>query len=156
MEFPRPQYWSGETFPSPGDLPKPGIEPRSLALQADSLPAEPQGKPVSILYIYPSLLDVPLPPPPTPLGHHRALSRAPCAMQQLPTGHLFYPRSCIHVSATFSIRPTLPIPTVATCPFSMPLSFIVFNEEIRIVLLCLSLRSPHEMNLFRVERCLTR
>ena len=79
MEFPRPQYWSGEPFPSPGDLPKPGIEPRSLALQADSLPAEPQGKPVSILYIYPSLLDVPLPPPPTPLGHHRALSRAPCA-----------------------------------------------------------------------------
>ena len=32
-------------FPSPGDLPNPGIEPRSLALQADSLPAEPQGKP---------------------------------------------------------------------------------------------------------------
>ena len=32
-------------FPSPGDLPNPGIEPRSPALQADSLPAEPQGKP---------------------------------------------------------------------------------------------------------------
>ena len=32
-------------FPSPGDLPKPGIKPRSPALQADSLPAEPQGKP---------------------------------------------------------------------------------------------------------------
>ena len=32
-------------FPSPGDLPKPGVEPRSPALQADSLPAEPQGKP---------------------------------------------------------------------------------------------------------------
>ena len=36
MEFPRP---------SPGDLPNPGIEPRPSALQADSLPAEPQGKP---------------------------------------------------------------------------------------------------------------
>ena len=34
-----------EPFPSPGDLPNPGIEPRSPALRADSLPAEPQGKP---------------------------------------------------------------------------------------------------------------
>ena len=34
-----------EPFPSPGDLPNPGIEPRSPALQVDSLPAEPQGKP---------------------------------------------------------------------------------------------------------------
>ena len=43
--FSRPEYWSGEPFPSPGDLPNPGIEPRSPALQVDSLPAEPQGKP---------------------------------------------------------------------------------------------------------------
>ena len=45
MEFSRPEYWSGEPFPSQGDLPNPGIEPRSPALQADSLPSEPQGKP---------------------------------------------------------------------------------------------------------------
>ena len=45
MEFSRPEYWSGEPFPSPGDLPNPGNEPRSPTLQADSLPAEPQGKP---------------------------------------------------------------------------------------------------------------
>ena len=45
MEFSRPEYWSGEPFPSPGDLPSPGIEPRSPALQTNSLPAEPQGKP---------------------------------------------------------------------------------------------------------------
>ena len=44
MEFSRPQYWSGLPFPSPGDLPKPGIKPSSSALQADSLPVEPQGK----------------------------------------------------------------------------------------------------------------
>ena len=44
MEFSRPEYWSGKPFPSPGDLPNRGIEARSLALQADSLPAEPQGK----------------------------------------------------------------------------------------------------------------
>ena len=45
MELSRPEYWSGEPFPSPGDLPNPGIEPRSPALQADSLPTEPPGKP---------------------------------------------------------------------------------------------------------------
>ena len=37
-------------FPSPGDLPNPGIKPRSPALQADSLPAEPQGKPWKIFF----------------------------------------------------------------------------------------------------------
>ena len=43
MEFSRPEYWSGEPFLSLEGLPNPGIEPRSPALQADSLPAEPQG-----------------------------------------------------------------------------------------------------------------
>ena len=43
MEFSRPEYWSGYPFPSPGDLPNPGIKPRSPTLQADSLPVEPQG-----------------------------------------------------------------------------------------------------------------
>ena len=37
--------WSGLLFPSPGDLPKPGIKPRSPALQADVLPSKPPGKP---------------------------------------------------------------------------------------------------------------
>ena len=45
MEFSRPEYWSGWTFPNPGDLSNPRIEPRSPTLQVDSLPAEPQGKP---------------------------------------------------------------------------------------------------------------
>ena len=45
MEFSRPEYWSGEPFTSPGDLPNPGIEPRSPTLRVDSLPAEPPGKP---------------------------------------------------------------------------------------------------------------
>ena len=44
MEFSRPEYWSG-SCPPPWDLPNPGIKPRSAALQADSLPAEPPGKP---------------------------------------------------------------------------------------------------------------
>ena len=40
MGFSRQEYWSGLPFPSPGDLPDPGIQPRSPALQADSLPTE--------------------------------------------------------------------------------------------------------------------
>ena len=45
MGFSRPEYWSGQLFPSPGVLPNPGIKLRSPTLQEDSLPAEPQGKP---------------------------------------------------------------------------------------------------------------
>ena len=45
MEFSRQEYWSGLPFPSPGDLPHPGIKPRAPGLQADSLPSEPLGKP---------------------------------------------------------------------------------------------------------------
>ena len=45
MEFSRQEYWSGLPFPSPGDLPDPGIEPGSPALQADTLPSEAPGKP---------------------------------------------------------------------------------------------------------------
>ena len=45
LEFSRQEYWSGQTFPSPEDLPHPGIKPRSPALQADSLLSEPPGKP---------------------------------------------------------------------------------------------------------------
>ena len=44
MGFSRQEYWSGLPFPSPGDLPDPGIEPRSPALQADALTSEPPGK----------------------------------------------------------------------------------------------------------------
>ena len=43
--FSRQEYWSGLPFPSLGDLPHPGIKPRSPALQTDSLPTELQGKP---------------------------------------------------------------------------------------------------------------
>ena len=41
----RQEYWSGLPFPSPGDLPDPGIKPRSPASQADSFPPEPSGRP---------------------------------------------------------------------------------------------------------------
>ena len=45
MGFSRQEYWSGWPFPSPGDLPNPGIESRSPALPADSLLSEPSGNP---------------------------------------------------------------------------------------------------------------
>ena len=45
MELYRQEYWSGLPFPSPWNLPNPGIEPGYPALQADSLPSEPLEKP---------------------------------------------------------------------------------------------------------------
>ena len=52
MGFSRQECWSGLPFPSPGDLPDPGIEPGSPALEADALTSEPPGKPcLQIKYI---------------------------------------------------------------------------------------------------------
>ena len=45
MGFSRQEYWRGLPRPLPGDLPNPGMEPRSPKLQADSLPSEPPGNP---------------------------------------------------------------------------------------------------------------
>ena len=51
MGFSRQEYWIGLPFPSPGDLPDPGIEPRSPTLQADALTSAPPGKPLYAEYI---------------------------------------------------------------------------------------------------------
>ena len=51
MEFSRQEYWRELSFPPPGDLPDPGIKPRSPALQADSSQSEPPQKPVSCIKI---------------------------------------------------------------------------------------------------------
>ena len=58
MEFSRQEYWSGLPLPSLGDLPDPGIEPGSPALQADALPSEPPGKPLVLLMWYITLIDL--------------------------------------------------------------------------------------------------
>ena len=50
LEFSRQEYWSGLPCPSPGNLPDPGIKPRSPSLQAGSLPSEPAGKPKHTLF----------------------------------------------------------------------------------------------------------
>jgi len=62
MEYSRQEYWNRYPFPSPGDLPDSGLKHRSPALQADSLPPEPPGKPYlhSVLfnvYMYVAFLD---------------------------------------------------------------------------------------------------
>ena len=51
MGFSRQEYWSGLPFPSPGDLPNPGIEPGFPTLEADTLTSEPPGKPSGTLSI---------------------------------------------------------------------------------------------------------
>ena len=55
-EFSRQEYWSGLPFPSPGDLPDPGIEPQPPALQADSLLSEPAGKPFYLISLFRGLI----------------------------------------------------------------------------------------------------
>ena len=53
MEFFREEYWSGLPFPSPGNLPNPGIKPRSLMLQAGSVLSEPPEKPTyTNIFVY--------------------------------------------------------------------------------------------------------
>ena len=52
MGFSRQEYWSGLPFPSPGDLPDPGTEPGSPALEADALTFEPPRKPIYIHHIF--------------------------------------------------------------------------------------------------------
>ena len=49
LEFSRQEYWNGMPYSAPGDLLDPEIEPGSPALQADSLPSEPPGKPMMLL-----------------------------------------------------------------------------------------------------------
>ena len=51
MGFSRQGCWSGLPFPSPGDLPYPGIEPGTPTLKADALPSEPPGKPLKVAYV---------------------------------------------------------------------------------------------------------
>ena len=63
MEFPRQEYWSGLPFPSPGDLPDPGIEPVSLALAGIFFTTEPPEKTVDTLdvsscFLYTQVFDV--------------------------------------------------------------------------------------------------
>ena len=67
MGFSRQKYWSGLPFPSPGDLPNPGIKPRSPTLQADSLPTEFQRSPCELVWlVFIFQIANPYSPPPPP------------------------------------------------------------------------------------------
>ena len=65
MGFSRQEYWSGLPFPSPGDFPNPGIEPRSPTFPADTITSEPPGKPRTVLQeelktpLYHSIINLP-------------------------------------------------------------------------------------------------
>ena len=67
MEFSRPEYWSGQPFPSPEDLPTPGIKPGSPTLQANSLPTELSPRSVCMLILILQFI----PPLPLHLGKHK-------------------------------------------------------------------------------------
>ena len=90
---------------------------------------------ISYTYTHPLSAEPPSPPTlhPTALGHHRAQSWGPCAIEQLPTSCLCYTRFCLHVSATLSTNPTLchpnPLPLVSTCRFSMSASLFLPCEQ---------------------------
>ena len=58
MGFSRHECWSGLPFSSPGDLPDPGVEPRSPTLQADALLSEPPGKPFPYIGRYKSQIEI--------------------------------------------------------------------------------------------------
>ena len=85
MGFSRQEYWSGLLFPSPKNLPNPGIKLASPALAGGSFTAEPQGKEAQWIAICihmspPCWASLPPVPQPNPLGHHRAASWGACAL----------------------------------------------------------------------------
>ena len=89
MGFSRQEYWSGLPFPSPGDLPHPGIEPRSPALQADTLPSEPPVQLIKHFAIYLKLRQ-----------HYKStilqyIFLSACFYSEHPTGHFLLTKLCM-------------------------------------------------------------
>ena len=86
------------------------------------------------IYIYPHISSLLHFPPshtsyPTPLGHHKAPSCSPCAMQQLPTSYLFYIWQCIYVNAILSQCPSLPFTSMTSSLFSTSASlFLPYHQ----------------------------
>ena len=74
MGFSRQEYWSGLLFPSPGNLPNPGIEPRSPALQTDALPSESPGKP------QPPVIPLQIPGAPLVKPHQKLIGTCFCCV----------------------------------------------------------------------------
>ena len=97
MRFPRQEYWSGFPFPFPGDLPDPGIEPRSPALADRFFTTVPPGKPLRIntysicpLLSYPTAVQATIPPC---LGYYNSLPTLlllHALYSVLPLSHIIY------------------------------------------------------------------
>ena len=119
MGFSRQEYWSGLPFPSPGDLPNPGIEPMSLMFPA--LAARfftPSTTWEAFVYTYPLFFGFP-----SHLDHHRALSRVPCAVHLVLISY-FIRRlsSSSRVYLSIPVSQSIPHPPVSIHLFSTSVS----------------------------------
>ena len=132
------EHWSGLPFPPPGDLSDLGIKLKSLmspALAGRFFTISATWEALNQLYVYIdplcrymyayiSWVFLSLLPRPTPLGHHRATSRAPCAVQQLPTS--WSTHTSVYMSKLLSqFIPPSPSPAVSTRPFSASASLFL-------------------------------
>ena len=102
MGFSRQEYWSGLLLPSPGDLPDPGMEPKSPALQANTLPPEPSGKLSSI----PGLGRSPGEGKPNPLfWHGKSMDYSPVGHKELDTNkRLWFSLFCLSGSSDVTMK----------------------------------------------------
>ena len=80
------------------------------------------------VYIYPLLFGFP-----SHLGHHRALSRVPCALQQVLISYLFYTQQCIYVNPNLPIHHTPLFPTsVSICLLSTSMSLFLLCKQVHL------------------------
>ena len=123
------EYWSGLPCPPPGHLPDSGIKPKSLNLlhwQVGSLPLAPPEKPCVCVCVCvciersiytsifpPSWTSFPHSPHTTYLGHHRAQSWDPCAIEQIPINYLLYTWLCTCINLQVLNIGWLPCPEAA-------------------------------------------
>ena len=124
MKFSRQEYWSGLPFPSPGDLPNPGIKPGSPTLEADSLLPETPGKPLSYTILQPKHRHRSHPATLSPSGSHTPHPTKP-ALLHLPLSHFLFPHPTSHMLSyqprshtTFVITPSWHKKPSPTGPFS--------------------------------------
>ena len=79
------------------------------------------------VYIYPLLFGFP-----SHLGHHRALSRVPCAIQYVLISYLFYTQQCIYVSPNIPTHRTLFPPLVSICLFATSVSLFLLCKQVHL------------------------
>ena len=124
MGFSRQECWSGLPFPFPGDLPNPGIEPRSPALQADTLPSEPPGNTTiqKHQFFSSAFFIVQLSHPHMTTGKTIALTRRTFVdkVMSLLFNMLYAAAKSLQSCPTDSVRPHRQPPTRFLCPWDSP------------------------------------